>query len=159
MKTIDSIIIHCTATPEGKPYTAQDINRMHKQRGFSMIGYNFLVLLDGVIELGRPLNMDGAHCLGYNNHSIGVCYVGGLDKAGKPKDTRTQKQKEALQWLVADLCKKHDIVEVLGHRDTSPDLDGDGIVEPHEWIKSCPCFDVRSEFTSFIKPTIIKPKK
>lgn len=159
MKTIDSIIIHCTATPEGKPYTAQDINRMHKQRGFSMIGYNFLVLLDGVIELGRPLSMDGAHCLGYNNHSIGVCYVGGLDKYGKAKDTRTPAQKKALEWLVGDLCKKHDIIEILGHRDTSPDLDGDGIVEPHEWIKQCPCFDVRSEFTSFLKPTIIKPKK
>ena len=156
MKTIDSIIIHCSATRAGQDLRAKDIDRIHKQRGFSQIGYNYVIDLDGMVENGRPLSIDGAHC-NTNKHSVGICYIGGLDASGKPADTRTIAQKTSLRELVAKLCKEYDIVEVLGHRDTSSDLDGSGEVEPAEYIKACPCFDVRSEFSNFLRNTVILP--
>ena len=147
MKTIDSIIIHCTATREGQDIRASDIDKWHKERGWKMIGYHYIIDLDGTIEPGRPLTMTGAHCKGWNDHSIGICYVGGLDKNGKPKDTRTNAQKMAMFNLVYHLLDKYpEISQILGHRDTSPDLNGDGEISPNEWIKACPCFDVKSEF-------------
>lgn len=147
MKTIDSIIIHCSATKEGKNFHAADIDRWHREQGFAMIGYNFVIDLDGAVEVGRPLSMTGAHCKGWNDHSIGICYIGGLDMFGSPKDTRTLAQKESMHALVEELMLKYPtITKVLGHRDTSPDLNGDGKITPNEWIKACPCFDVKSEF-------------
>ncbi len=147
MKTIDTIIIHCSATREGKDFRAADIERWHREQGFAMIGYNFVVDLDGTVEVGRPLSMTGAHCKGWNDHSIGICYVGGLDENGKPKDTRTLAQKKALAETVQNLMEVYPtIVRVIGHRDTSPDLNGDGKITPNEWIKACPCFDVQAEF-------------
>lgn len=161
---IDSIIIHCSATTAGQDLRAKDIDRMHRQRGFNQIGYNFVIDLDGMVENGRPLSIAGAHCnskgfsgISYNKHSIGICYIGGLDKNGKAADTRTEAQKKALRELVTKLCKEYTILEILGHRDTSPDLDGDGIVEPNEWIKMCPCFDVNAEFSNFLKDIVIRP--
>ena len=76
---------------------------------------------------------------------------------GKAKDTRTDAQKNALRDLVAKLCKEYPIIELLGHRDTSPDLDGSGEVEPVEYIKACPCFDVRSEFSNFLRNVVVRP--
>lgn len=164
MNKIDSIIIHCSATRAGQDFRAKDIDHIHKQRGFAQIGYNFIIDLDGTVENGRPLSIDGAHCntkgfsgVSYNKHSIGICYIGGLDITGQPADTRTETQKNALRDLVAKLCKEYNIVELLGHRDTSPDLNGNGEVEPAEYIKACPCFDVRSEFSNFLRNTIVKP--
>lgn len=150
---IDAIIIHCSATREGQDFRAADIDKMHRARGFAMIGYNYVIDLDGQVEIGRPLDRDGAHCStagfsgkAYNKHSIGICYIGGLDKNGKAKDTRTLAQKQSMSTLVYRLMEKYPIVEVLGHRDTSPDLNGDGFINRTEWIKECPCFDVKSEF-------------
>lgn len=164
MNKIDSIIIHCSATHAGQDLRAKDIDRMHRQRGFAQIGYNFVIDLDGTVENGRPLSIDGAHCstkgfsgVSYNKHSIGICCIGGLNANGRPEDTRTEAQKNALRDLVAKLCKEYDIVELLGHRDTSPDLDGSGEIEPAEYIKVCPCFDVRSEFSNFLRNTVVKP--
>ena len=164
MNKIDSIIIHCSATRAGQDLRAKDIDRIHRQRGFSQIGYNFVIDLDGTVENGRPLSIDGAHCntkgfseMSYNKHSVGICYIGGLDANGHPADTRTEAQKNALRDLVAKLCKEYDIVELLGHRDTSPDLNGNGEVEPAEYIKACPCFDVRNEFSNFLRNTVVKP--
>ena len=164
MNNIDSIVIHCSATKAGVDLKAKDIDRIHKQRGFNRIGYHSVIDLDGTVETGRPLTMEGAHCntkgysgVSYNRHSIGICYIGGLDKNGKPADTRTEAQKKALKNLVVELCGKYEICEVLGHRDTSPDLDGDGEVEPKEWIKACPCFDVHSEFPNFLKTLVVRP--
>lgn len=153
MKKIDSIIVHCSATREGLDIKASDLDKWHKERGFKMIGYNYVIDIDGTIEEGRPLTMDGAHCntkgfsdSPYNKHSIGICYIGGLDKDGNAKDTRTIEQKKAMVKLIYSLVMKYPIVEILGHRDTSPDLNGDGKITPNEHIKSCPCFDVKGEF-------------
>ena len=164
MKNIDSIIIHCSATRTGQDLRARDIDRMHIQRGFNQIGYKFVIDLDGPVENGRPLSMDGAHCntkgfsgVSYNKHSIGICYIGGLDANGRPADTRTEAQKNALRDLVAKLCREYPIIELLGHRDTSPDMDGSGEVEPAEYIKACPCFDVRSEFGNFLHNVVVCP--
>lgn len=153
MNKIDAIVIHCSATRAGQDVRAADIDKWHKERGFSRIGYNYVIDLDGTVEVGRPLTMDGAHCntaglsgLSYNKHSIGICYVGGLDAFGNPADTRTPEQKLALANLVYKLMEEYPIVEVIGHRDASPDKNGDGVISRNEWIKQCPCFDVKSEF-------------
>ena len=154
MKTIDAIVIHCTATRAGQDVHASDIDKLHKERGFACIGYNYVIRLDGTIEQGRPLTRDGAHCntaglsgVSYNKHSIGIVYVGGLDRDGKPADTRTPAQKAALVDLVYRLMDEYPTIkEVIGHRDASPDKNGDGKISANEWIKQCPCFDVRGEF-------------
>ncbi len=153
MKTIDAIVIHCSATRANQDVRAADIDKWHKERGFACIGYNYVVDLDGTVETGRPLTRDGAHCntaglsgVSYNKHSIGICYVGGLDADGNAADTRTPEQKKALSELVYKLIDQYPIVEVIGHRDASPDKNGNGVIEQNEWIKQCPCFDVKSEF-------------
>lgn len=150
---IDAIVVHCSATRAGQDVRASDIDKWHKERGFKMIGYNYVIDLDGTVEIGRPLTMDGAHCntagtsgKSYNKHSIGICIVGGLDENGNPADTRTDAQKLSCANLIAQLEMEYNIVDVLGHRDASPDLNGDGKITQNEWIKMCPCFDVRSEF-------------
>lgn len=152
-QNIDAIVIHCTATRAGQDVRAADIDKWHKERGFAMIGYNFVIDLNGKVEVGRPLTRDGAHCntaglsgKAYNKHSIGIVYVGGLDKDGNPADTRTPEQKLSLANLVYKLIDEYPIVEVIGHRDASPDKNGNGKIERNEWIKQCPCFSVRDEF-------------
>ena len=87
--------------------------------------------------------MAGAHCKGWNERSVGICYIGGLDENGRPADTRTNVQKRVLYQIIIDLQREYNILQVLGHRDTSPDLNGDGVIEPYEYVKACPCFDVK----------------
>lgn len=132
MRTIDKIIIHCSATVEGKDYTVADIDRWHRQRGFKMVGYHFIIHIDGTIEQGRPLEMAGAHCTGHNAHSIGICYIGGLSSDGKPKDTRTPQQREAMLSLIEQLRKDFPDATLHGHNEFTN--------------KACPCFEVSKEF-------------
>ncbi len=146
MRQIKEIIVHCTATPEGRNETVADIDRMHKANGWRCIGYHYVVYLDGTVHPGRPENQVGAHCKGHNQFSIGVVYVGGVGKDGKPKDTRTPAQKAGLRSILKDLKKKYPGAKILGHRDTSPDLNHNGKIEPNEWIKACPCFDAKTEY-------------
>ena len=95
MRKIDEIIIHCAATPEGKPFTVADIDAWHRKRGFRCIGSHFVIYLDGSVHRGRAIEEVGAHCLGHNANSIGICYIGGCETNGKtPKDTRTEAQKQ-----------------------------------------------------------------
>ena len=143
MRKIDSIIIHCSATKAGQDFTAADIDRWHRERGFNGIGYHYVIRLDGRLEKGRDISLAGAHCKGWNERSIGICYIGGLDENGHPADTRTNAQKRVLYQVIIDLQREYTILQVLGHRDTSPDLNGDGVIEPYEYLKACPCFDVR----------------
>lgn len=132
MRRIDEIIIHCTATVEGQDFKAKDIDKWHRQKGWKCIGYHYVVDLDGTIEKGREESAIGAHCKGHNNHSIGIVYVGGLNKNEKPEDTRTQKQKEALWSLLRELLCKYPNASIHGHNEFAK--------------KDCPCFNVQKEY-------------
>lgn len=132
-RSINEIIVHCTATPDGRPVTIREITQWHKNRGFSTIGYHYVVMLDGTVCNGRNVDTVGAHCTNHNSHSIGVCYVGGLDKVTKqPKDTRTPAQKYALTTLLKKLKALYPKAKIYGHRDFAN--------------KACPCFDAKSEY-------------
>ena len=128
MRKIDKIILHCTATPEGREVTVADVTAWHKERGFRTIGYHYLVYLDGTVVRGRREEEIGAHCLGQNAGSIGVCYVGGLDSRGKPKDTRTADQRVALRNLVEGLQRRYPHATLHGHNEFA--------------AKACPCFKI-----------------
>ena len=133
MRDIKKIIVHCSATKEGKAFNVGDITRWHKERGFATIGYHWVVLLDGTISQGRPESVMGAHCTGQNAGSIGVCYIGGCDKDGKtPKDTRTGKQIDALFDLLVQLRSIYPNARIHGHRDFAN--------------KACPSFDATKEY-------------
>lgn len=149
MRQINLIVVHCSATPEGRDVTAADINKMHIARGFKKIGYHYVIRLDGTVETGRKENEVGAHAKGYNANSIGVCYVGGLASDGKtPKDTRTAAQKSALKKLLHTLKQRYPNARIVGHRDLSPDTNHNGKVDKWEWIKACPCFDAIPEYAN-----------
>lgn len=118
MRPINKIIVHCSATPEGKNFGVADINRWHKQRGFTEIGYHYVIYLDGSMHTGRNITKIGAHCSGYNTGSIGVCYIGGVARDGKtPKDTRTPEQKNSLIKLLKELMQTYNLKpkDVYGH--------------------------------------------
>ena len=133
MRQINEIILHCSATREGKAFTLADIDRWHKQRGFDRIGYHYVVDLDGTIEPGRDLECVGAHCKGHNTQSVGICYIGGRNsKTWGYKDTRTDAQKAALLLLLKFLRAKYPDAKIYGHRDFSE--------------KQCPCFDAKKEY-------------
>ena len=132
-RRINEIIVHCTATPEGRDYTVADIRQMHKAQGWVDIGYNYLIYRDGSIHEGRNVDLVGAHCQGHNAQSIGVCYVGGVARDGKtPKDTRTQAQKDALVHLLMQLVCLYPDATIRGHRDFA--------------AKACPSFDATKEY-------------
>ncbi len=116
-RSISKIILHCTATPEGRDFSVEQVRQWHLARGFSDIGYHYLVGRDGTIYAGRPESVVGAHCTGQNTCSIGVCYVGGEESDGshRPKDTRTPAQKKALRELVDSLLKEYPGATVHGH--------------------------------------------
>ena len=139
MKTL--FIVHCSATPAGKDYSAEDIRKWHVQEnGWQDIGYNYVIRRDGTLELGRDLNADlhdvmretGAHTKGYNKTGIGVCLIGGVDKYLRPVANYTAQQYTTLLSLGLYVQAFYPDIEFLGHNDLSP--------------KSCPCFDVRSFF-------------
>lgn len=133
MRKINEIIVHCTATAEGKNFKAADIDRWHKAKGWKGIGYHHVVDLDGTVEPGRPESEVAAHCLKHNTNSIGVVYVGGLASDGKtPKDTRTPQQKAALVKLLTELKHRYPDGTIHGHRDFA--------------AKACPSFDATKEY-------------
>ena len=132
-RKINEIIVHCTATAEGKDFKVSDIDKWHRAKGWDGIGYHQVVYLDGSVHPGRPMDKVGAHCLGHNQNSIGVVYVGGVASDGKtPKDTRTPEQKAALRKLLTDLKRKYPGATIHGHRDFA--------------AKACPSFDATSEY-------------
>lgn len=133
LRNINEIILHCSATKEGHDFGAADIRRWHLQRGFNDIGYHFVVRLDGTVEQGRDINHPGAHCLNHNRRSVGICYIGGLDRAGRPADTRTPAQSLALPALISRLRRNHPRATIHGHREFAP--------------KACPCFNA-AEYAS-----------
>jgi N-acetylmuramoyl-L-alanine amidase len=128
MRDINKIIIHCTATPEGRRTTLAEVTMWHKKRGFRTIGYHYLIGLDGELMRGRPEDQIGAHCKGQNKNSIGISYVGGVDLRFKPKDTRTHEQKHALKMLIETLIDKYPNATIHGHYEFSS--------------KACPSFKI-----------------
>lgn len=139
MRHITEIIVHCTATAQGRAFTVDDVRRWHTLpknkggNGWADIGYHYLITLDGAIHPGRPVELAGAHCLGHNARSVGVCYVGGVDTDGRtPKDTRTPDQKNALANLLAELKQRYPAARIHGHRDFA--------------AKACPSFDATEEY-------------
>ena len=132
-REIQKIIVHCTATPEGRNVSVDEIRRWHVQdNGWLDIGYHWVIELDGSLEEGRKEYRNGAHAKGYNSKSVGVVYVGGCDKDMKPKDTRTEAQKETLRCILEDLKVRYPKAEIIGHRDVSN--------------KACPSFDAKDEY-------------
>lgn len=137
MRQINRIIWHCSATPEGREVTVDEIRRWHVQdRGWSDIGYHYVIELDGTVQMGRPLARAGAHVVGHNHDSIGVCYVGGVDKNNKPKDTRTAAQRKALHELTVKLRQRYPGATVHGHNEFAN--------------KACPSFDARSDWQAYV---------
>lgn len=145
MREINLIVVHCSATRADRDFTENDLEVCHRHRGFNGAGYHFYIRKNGDIKNTRPLEKPGAHALGYNAHSIGICYEGGLDVRYRPADTRTEWQKHSLRVLIRTLLMDYPGYRVCGHRDLSPDRNGDGRISPEEWVKECPCFEVTSK--------------
>lgn len=133
MRTITLIIVHCSANRAGSALRMADIDSYHRSLGWIGCGYHYVIPTDGTIEPGKPDEMVGAHCKNHNRHSIGVCYIGGLSKDGKPADTRTDAQRIALRTLLERLHRRYPDALIVGHRDLDPQ-------------KVCPCFDVANEY-------------
>lgn len=161
---ISKIVIHCSATPNGKSLrtatetAAQVIDRWHKERGFKRadaavrrfnrrlkhIGYHAVIDVDGTIEYGREVGEIGAHVKGHNTGSLGICLVGGIGEGKEKNHGRyTEAQWHALIQVLTTLAPQCSQAEIYGHRDLSPDLNGDGTITPNEWLKTCPNFDVQ----------------
>ena len=138
MREINKIIVHCSATQEGKNISAATIDKWHKKRGWRGIGYHYVIALDGSMEYGRPVEQVGAHVKGMNKDSIGIVYIGGVEAERGPdgdwvaKDTRTPEQKETLLMLLKVLKKLHPDATIHGHNEFA--------------AKSCPCFDANKEY-------------
>nr|DAV88693.1 MAG TPA: endodeoxyribonuclease I [Caudoviricetes sp.] len=158
-RQIKYLIVHCTATRANVVANVRVIDEWHKARDFHKqrmsghyCGYHFVIAQDGSIEVGRYLNEIGAHTPNYNTPSIGICYAGGLDAQGRPADTRTPEQKAALEWLLTQLVARFpNIQKIAGHRDFSPDKNGNGIIDKWEYLKDCPCFNAIPEYKHILK--------
>tara|TARA_R100000501_G_C2583427_1_gene85861 strand:- start:289 stop:744 length:456 start_codon:yes stop_codon:yes gene_type:complete len=151
MRKIKQIVVHCSATREGNDHDAEYIDKMHRARGWKGIGYNYVIKLNGDIENGRSIEKIPAGVFGHNRDSVHVVYIGGLDEDGKPTDTRTNEQKHSLRVLLESLKLVFNKAVIKGHRDFSPDKNGNGIIDKWEWIKACPCFDCIEEYKDLNK--------
>ena len=135
MRNVTEVVVHTAATPEGKHFTVEDIDRWHRQRGFNSIGYHWVVYLDGSVHAGRPEEKIGAHVAGRNRNTIGICYIGGVDAndTKKAKDTRTPEQKHAMVQLLREILERYPAIHTIsGHHDYA--------------AKACPCFPARKEY-------------
>ena len=132
-REVKLLVVHCSATRCDKNFSVEALRRCHLARGFASIGYHFYITRDGEIYRGRSLEKVGAHCRNHNAHSVGICYEGGLDAEGKPKDTRTLEQKGSLLALLRELRRQFPKALIVGHRDLNP-------------MKGCPCFDAVKEY-------------
>jgi N-acetylmuramoyl-L-alanine amidase len=164
-RTINQIVIHCSASMNGRRLgdgqrktAAKMIDVWHSNRGFKRsaaardafnpllfaIGYHWVIDCDGTLETGRSIDEIGAHVAGHNANSLGICMVG--------TDAFTPRQWEALHSLVKSLQQKYPAAKVVGHRDLSPDLNGDGKISPNEYSKTCPGFTVADWLTGGMQP-------
>lgn len=134
MRSITMLIIHCSAVTPSQSSSARQIDEWHRARGYPYgIGYHYVIRRNGIIELGRPECVMGAHVKNHNRYSIGICYEGGLNVSGGASDTRTDAQKVSLRALLEKLHQRYPKAVILGHRDLNP-------------LKACPCFDAGREY-------------
>ena len=133
----NKIVLHCSATKEGWDVRPERIREWHLHRGWHDVGYHYIIDLQGEIHIGRDIHKYGAHCKGQNHDSIGICYVGGLDSEGDPKDTLTYKQSAAFYKLVVKLRDIFGEMPIFGHNEFSE--------------KACPSFDVEDKFGGFCR--------
>lgn len=140
MRNVNEIILHCSATVEENDIGIETIRKWHINRGFNDIGYHYVIYIDGSVHEGRKEDKIGAHCTGRNKNSIGICYIGGLDKEKKPKDTRTEEQKISMYQLVDEILDKYKLTV-------------DNVHCHYEYAnKACPSFkieDFREEFQNW----------
>lgn len=146
VRSIKLIVVHCTASRCDRRLSPDDLEREHRRRFSGGCGYHFYITREGIIFPMRALDYIGAHVRGFNAHSIGIAYEGGLLPDGTAADTRTLDQRQSLRFLIRQLLVIYPKSTVCGHRDLSPDLNENGIIEPQEWIKQCPCFDAVQEY-------------
>ena len=133
MRKIDLIVIHCSATRSDRPFPVTSLIACHQAR-FGFTGYHYYVTRDGQVYQTRHENLVGAHARHYNQHTIGVCYEGGLLPNGESADTRTDAQKHALWALLKSLKVDYPDAKILGHNEL-----------PHV-AKACPCFLASKEY-------------
>lgn len=137
MRDIDTIFLHCSATPPSRDIDVEDVRKWHtsEPRNWKDVGYHYFIKLDGTIEVGRDLDQVGAHVRGANKTSVGICYAGGVNEEGEIENTMNRRQRAAIVRLVRSLrIVLGHRVELLGHRDHA------------NTKKACPSFDVRAEF-------------
>lgn len=144
MRTIKRIFVHCTAGSQKQ--TIEDLKAEFKAKGWKHPGYHYAVMPSGRIEQMLPEEEVSNGVRGYNSTSINVAYIGGIDRNGKAVDNRTSEQKKSLVDLLKQLRQRYPKARIMGHRDISPDKNGNGIIDPWERIKECPCFDAITEY-------------
>lgn len=132
----NKVILHCSATPPKMDIGVEEIKKWHLQRGWSDIGYHFVIRLDGTLEQGRNLHMVGAHTQGYNKASVGICYVGGLDEDMKPSDTMNEAQRKTFLGILLALRRVYGCLTLHGHNEFAR--------------KACPSFDVQTKFAAYL---------
>lgn len=160
MKDVLWIVIHCSYTKASQKVTVEDLDIWHQAKGWACCGYHWVIYQDGSIHSGRAEKFAGAHVLHYNQHAIGVCYIGGMDDCGRDADTRTPEQKAALWFLLKELKQAYPQARIVGHRDMPKQRLPIELVQ--DWLsrddirqsqfsrvaKTCPLFDARTEYAS-----------
>lgn len=144
MRNIKYIAVHCTASSQHA--TIKELLLEFERKGWSKPGYHHIVDVNGKVfnTLSEEEVSNGVK--GFNSNLINVAYIGGIDAKGKPVDNRTEEQKKSLLLLLKALKEKYPNAIIQGHRDFSPDTNKNGIVDPWERIKACPCFDAKVEY-------------
>lgn len=145
MRNIQYIAVHCTASHQSQ--TIEGLKQEFKRKGWVNPGYHYVVSPDGKIAQLLDEDKVSNGVKGFNSISINVAYIGGIDSNGKPIDNRTAEQKKSLRILLKMLHKKYPNAIIQGHRDFSPDLNRNGKIEPFEYIKACPCFNAKEEYS------------
>jgi N-acetylmuramoyl-L-alanine amidase len=143
LSDVEWVVVHCSATNPDQDIGEDEIRQMHLAKGWDDIGYHVVVRRNGAKEYGRPFDVRGAHVKGYNSHSLGICMVGGVSVNGPPENNFTPEQFASVLEVLDALHILFPTAKVKGHRDFFPDLNGDGVIDKNDWLKDCPCFNVR----------------
>lgn len=144
MRAIKYIVVHCTASSQERDY--KDILAEFRRKGWQNPGYHYIIEKDGSLHKVLEDDKIANGVKGYNSVSMHVAYIGGIDRKGNPVDNRTPQQKGTLLRVLRYLHGKYPEAVIQGRRDFSPDKNGNGIVDPWERIKACPCFDAKKEY-------------